>query len=403
MTLISSDFVPKLARKTDSKIVLLVIDGLGGLPGDDGKTELEAAKTPNLDELVKKSVTGMSVPIASGITPGSGPGHFALFGYDPVTNDIGRGALAALGIGFDLKVGDVAARINFATIDDSGNITDRRAGRISTEECTRLTAMLDEKISIDGVETFIRPVKDHRAVVIFRGDGISENVGDTDPQATGVPPLQATATDSDGEKMAGIARDLVVQAREILKDENPANMILLRGFAEYPDLTPFAEAYKLTPAAIATYPDYKGMARVVGMDVIETGMEIADEIATLKESWDKYDFFFFHVKKTDSYGEDGNREGKIHVIEELDSLLPKIMALGPDVVVVTGDHSTPTQMKAHSFHPVPLMVAADTVRPDHIQEFGETACAQGALGNFSAPEIMAFAMALAGKLAKYGA
>ena len=401
--MISSDFVTKLARKTDSKIVLLVIDGLGGLPGDDGRTELEAAKTPNLDRLVKKSVTGMSVPIAPGITPGSGPGHFALFGYDPVTNDIGRGALAALGIGFDLKAGDVAARINFATIDDAGNISDRRAGRISTDECTRLTAMLDKKIRIDGIETFIRPVKDHRAVVIFRGDGIADTVGDTDPQETDVAPLEATATAPSGEKMAGIARELVSKARELLKAENRANMILLRGFAEYPDLTPFAEAYKLTPAAIATYPDYRGMARVVGMDVIETGMEIADEVSALKQNWDKYDFFFFHVKKTDSYGEDGNREGKIDVIEELDRLIPEIMALGPEVLVVTGDHSTPTQMKAHSFHPVPLLVAADAVRPDHTRQFGETACAQGALGNLPAPEIMAFAMALAAKLVKYGA
>jgi len=401
--LISSDFVRDLARKTESKIVLLVIDGLGGLPGDDGKSELEAADTPNLDALAKKGITGLSVAIAPGITPGSGPGHFALFGYDPVKHDIGRGALAALGIGFDLKAGDVAARINFATIDKAGNITDRRAGRIPTDECTRLAAMLDEKVRLDGIETFIRPVKDHRGVVVFRGGGICDKVGDTDPQATGVPPLEARATDPSGEEMANTAGELVVQAREILRDEHPANMILLRGFAEYPNLVSFSDAYKLTAAAIATYPDYRGMARVVQMDVLETGTEIEDEIATLKTHWDNYDFFFVHIKKTDSYGEDGNREGKIRVIEDTDKIIPEITALGPEVLIVTGDHSTPTQLRAHSYHPVPLMFSAKDARPDQVEQFGETACGQGALGNFSAAEIMAFALALAGKLVKYGA
>ena len=401
--MISSDFVPPLVHETESKIILLVLDGIGGLPGDDGKTELEAARTPNLDALAQRAVCGLSVPIAPGITPGSGPGHFALFGYNPVKHDIGRGALAALGIGFDLRPGDVAARINFATIDSAGNITDRRAGRIPTEESAKLADMLDREISFGGVETFVRPVKEHRGVVIFRGKELSDKVTDTDPQAVGVPPLQVLTTETDAERTAKLANEFISQAHQILKDLRPANTILLRGFAQYPDLISMSEAYKLKAAAIATYPDYRGMARVVEMDILETGAEIADEIETLEENWGKYTFFFLHIKKTDSYGEDGNRDGKIHVIEEVDQLIPRITALNPGALIVTGDHSTPTQLRLHSWYPVPLMVAGEDVRPDDVRQFGETACAHGALGNFNAPGIMALGLACARKLGKYGA
>ncbi len=401
--MISSEICRNIAVETESKILMLIIDGLGGLPMENGLTELEAAETPNLDEIAKAGAAGLNLPIATGVTPGSGPAHFSLFGYDPLKHDIGRGALAALGVGFDLKGGDVAARINFCTVDDNGNVADRRAGRISTEECTRLAGMLDEKIDMQGVEVSVIPVKEHRAVVIFRGAGLSERISDTDPQATGVPPKDAQATSADGEKTAQLANRFVGRAREILSSEDPANMVLLRGFAECPTLAPMREAYKLKTAAIATYPDYRGMAKVVGMDVIDTGTEIAEEIETLEKIWADYTFVFLHVKKTDSYGEDGNSEGKIHVIEEVDKLMPRIMALEPDVLIVTGDHSTPTQMKLHSYHPVPLMFHGEYVRRDGVEKFGETACAGGSLGILPGTEIMSLAMAFAGKLEKYGA
>lgn len=400
--MISSEFVTRYAQENEQKIVMLVMDGLGGMPGPNGKTELESAKTPNMDELAKGGAIGLIDPIAQGMIPGSGPAHFALFGYDPVKNDIGRGALAATGIGFDLRGGDVAARINFCTVDSAGLVTDRRAGRIATEVNAKLCEKLSS-IKISGVEIFVKAVKDHRAVIVFRGSGLSEHVGDTDPQNTGLAPLEPKAVQPQAEKTAKASKEFLSQAKEILKNEHPANMVLLRGFAECPSIPSFLMAYKLKAAAIATYPDYKGVARVCGMDVLETGSEIEDEIKTLETAWAKYTFFFIHIKKTDSNGEDGNFDGKVKVIEAVDNIIPRIIGLRPDCLVITGDHSTPAVLKAHSHHPVPILFWGKLVRPDLSTQFGERACMNGGLGRFPSSEIMALAMANAQKLGKFGA
>lgn len=400
--MVSIEFAGPHVVKNEQKIVLLVMDGLGGLAGEEGETELEAAATPNMDKLAREGAVGLVDPVGQGITPGSGPAHFALFGYDPLTTGIGRGALAATGIGFELKQGDVAARINFCTVDESGNVTDRRAGRIATDLNARLCGKLGG-MKIEGVELFVRAVKDHRAVVVFRGDGLSDNVSDTDPQETGAPPLAVTATDLAGEKTADIARAFIEQARSILADERPANMVLLRGFAESPRIARFPDVFKVRAGAIAVYPDYKGMARIAGMTVLDTGADEEDEIVTLEEAWSDYDFFYVHIKKTDSYGEDGNAEGKQHVIETVDGLIPRIMALKPDCLIVTGDHSTPALYQAHSWHPVPLLLWGEWVRRDGGSAFGETACASGGLGRFPSSEIMMLALGHTRKLAKYGA
>jgi len=383
--------------------VLLVLDGLGGLPKPEtGKTELETANTPNLDKLAARSVCGLSEPIGPGITPGSAPGHLALFGYDPIGTNIGRGVLEAVGIDFDLQPKDVAARGNFCTVDQTGLITDRRAGRISTEKCTELCRLLDG-LAIENVQIIVQPVREHRLVVILRGDGLSPEVTDSDPQQLGVAPKVITALSLDAEKVASIANQFVARAKAILADHAPANMVLLRGFSQRPCFLTMGEIYKLRPAVIASYPMYRGLARLVGMDVLKTGTSIEDEFETLTQNYSNYDFFFVHVKGTDSAGEDGDFDRKVRVIEQVDRALPKLLDLQPDVMVVTGDHSTPALLKGHSWHPVPVLLCSKWCRPDKVSEFSESACMLGGLGRFPAMQIMPLAMANALKLTKFGA
>jgi len=397
------DLIKSISISSPSKIVLLVIDGLGGLPRPEtGRTELETAKTPNLDKLAAEGICGLSDPIGPGITPGSAPGHLALFGYDPVSYNMGRGVLEAVGVDFDLQPGDVAARGNFCAVDKSGLVTDRRAGRISTEKCAELCRLLDGKV-IDGVEIIIRPVKEHRFIAVFRGDRLSEKVGDSDPQQTGVAPLAISALNPEAGRMADIGNKFVAQARIALAEHSPANMVLLRGFSKRPHLPSMSEIYKLKPAAIAGYPMYRGLARLAGMEVLETGAGIEDEFKTLTRNYKDYDFFFLHVKATDSAGEDGDFDRKVAVIEEVDSLLPEITGLQPDVIVVTGDHSTPALLKGHSWHPVPLLLSSRWCRTDKMSEFSESACILGGLGRIPATQIMPLAMANALKLKKFGA
>ncbi len=398
------ELIRSLSRSTPSKIVMLVIDGLGGLPHPDtGKTELETASTPNLDALASRSICGLSEPVGPGITPGSGPGHLALFGYDPVACLIGRGVLEATGVDFDLKPGDVAARGNFCTVDDMGRIVDRRAGRIVTEKSATLTRLLDGAV-IDGVRVIVQPVKDHRFIAVFRGDNISPDVTDSDPEQEGVPPKPIEALTPQAERMAAIANKFAGHARKVLADKHPANMVLLRGFSVRPDFPSMTEIYNLKPAAIATYPMYRGLARLVGMDVLKTGASLDEELATLHQSYVKYDFFFIHVKATDAAGEDGDFARKVKVLEEVDRAMPALLELKPDVVVVTGDHSTPARLEGHSWHPVPLLIFSAYCRPDSVQAFSESDCATGALGGrFPATEIMPLAMANALKLTKFGA
>ncbi|MBM3132167.1 MAG: 2,3-bisphosphoglycerate-independent phosphoglycerate mutase [Chloroflexi bacterium] len=397
------DTLKDLAVETPSKIVLLVFDGLGGLPDlHTGKTELETARKPNLDRLADEGVCGFIDPVSPGITPGSGPGHLSLFGYDPVRYLVGRGVLEALGVDFDLKGGDVAARCNFCTVDVNGVVIDRRAGRIPTEKNAELCAKL-RHIKIQGVEVFVLPGKEHRFAVIFRGKGLGGEVADTDPQKTGLSPKQAIALASGSAKMAAIVNDFVAKARTVLSDSHPANMILFRGISQRPNLPQMSDVFKLNPAAIATYPMYRGLARLVGMNILGTGTTFADELDTLAENWAHHDFFYIHLKYTDSAGEDGDFARKVRVIEEADAVLPKLIDLRPDVLVVTGDHSTPALLKGHSWHPVPILLHSQYCRTDQAKEFSEKACTVGGLGRIRGTDIMPLAMANALKLEKFGA
>ncbi|MGC9323536.1 MAG: 2,3-bisphosphoglycerate-independent phosphoglycerate mutase [Desulfomonilia bacterium] len=388
---------------SDKKIVLLVLDGLGGLPNAHGKTELEAARTPNMDRLCRDSIVGLSTPISPGITPGSGPGHLALFGYDPLEYQIGRGVLEALGIGLELSPQSLAARGNFCSLDPvSGVITDRRAGRIPTEKCAALVEKLST-IHIEGVTTIIRPVKDYRFALILEGESLSDGLTETDPQRTGLKPLPVKALHPEAEKSAKLLNEWIKQACALLKDERPANGCTLRGIAKDPGLPSYQEVYGLTACAIATYPMYKGIARLVGMDVVDAGDTVETEVQTLKDYWEDYDFFFFHVKKTDSAGEDGNFDAKVSVIEQTDLIIPDLMELQPDVLLITGDHSTPSVLKSHSWHELPILLYAKNIRVDSVNEFGEGACMHGGLGHIRHIDIMPLAMAHADKLSKYGA
>jgi len=399
------DLIKQISITSPSKIVLLVIDGLGGLPHPKtGKTELETANTPNLDRLAASSICGLTDPVGPGITPGSAPGHLALFGYDPVKYKemIGRGVVEALGIDFDLKPDDIAARGNFCTVDNSGLVTDRRAGRIPTEKCAELCRLLEE-IKIDGVKLFVLPVREHRLAVVFRGDGLSPEISDSDPQQTGVAPKAVKALNPQADMTAAIANKFVAQAKKILAKHHPANMVLLRGFSSLPSIPTMGDIYKLKPAAIAAYPMYRGLARLIGMQLLKTGPAITEEFYALKQNYADYDFFFLHIKGTDSAGEDGDFDRKVNVIEEIDKALPALTGLKPDVIVVTADHSTPALLKGHSWHPVPILLYSKWCRADRVGEFSETACITGGLGRFPATQIMPLAMANALKLAKFGA
>jgi 2,3-bisphosphoglycerate-independent phosphoglycerate mutase len=399
------DLIRELREGGTTRIVLLVADGLGGLPIEPGgPTELEAANTPNLDGLAAEGVVGLSTPVAPGITPGSGPGHLGLFGYDPREYQIGRGVLEALGIGVEVGPRDVAIRGNFCTIDAEGRVTDRRAGRIPTETCERLVAKLRDGVKIPGVETLVEPVREYRLVVRFRGDGLGDNVADTDPLSTGLHTLEPKAGDAGSEKTAKVAAEFLRQARTILKDDRPANFLMMRGFARFPDIATMEDLYGVRPVAIAVYPMYRGLARLVGMTVVEPGKTLADQMEVARANWESYDFFFLHYKYTDSTGEDGDFARKVAMIEALDAEIPKLRALNPDVLIVTGDHSTPSRMRSHSFHPVPtLLWAPATCRPDLVTHFGERPCLQGGLGQFLARDLMPLALAHAGRLQKFGA
>jgi 2,3-bisphosphoglycerate-independent phosphoglycerate mutase len=366
----------ELSVKTDSKIVLLVLDGLGGLPlHPSGQTELEAADSPNLDSLAARSDLGLSRPVA-----------------------------AALGVGFDLGENDLAARLNFATLDESGKISDRRAGRIPSEEGAELVEMLNENIDLDDVVTFVRHEKEYRAVAIFRGEGLSDALADSDPQRVGLDPLPVKPTDDapEAQRSAALANAFVEQANEILKDQHPANTVLMRGFGMHPALPSFEEIYELDAAAIASYPMYKGLARLAGMELLKEGEGIPGEFDTLRKNWDRHDFFFLHVKPTDAAGEDGDFERKAGVIEEVDAEIPGLLDLGPDALAITGDHATPAKLKSHSWHGVPFLLNSPYALPT-AKSFGERACAGGSLGELSAEEIMGLVMGHALKLNRYGA
>ena len=403
MSEITLDIIREIAQPSPSKILLLVLDGLGGLPHPQtGKTELETARTPNLDHLAAAGICGLTDPVAPGITPGSAPGHLALFGYDPVKYTIGRGILEAVGIDFDVQRGDVAARGNFCTVDTNGLVTDRRAGRLSDAKCAELCHLLDGQ-TIDGVKVFVRPVREHRLVAVMRGEGLVPDVSDSDPQKTGVAPLTINAHRPAAEKLAKVANEFLARARQILAKQHPANMVLLRGFSQHPDIPTLSDVFKLKPASIASYPMYRGLAKLVGMEILKTGKKIEEEIQTLKQNYANYDFFFVHIKGTDTGGEDGNFQAKVKVIENVDKIIPEIVGLAPDVIVVAGDHSTPAVFKGHSWHPVPFLLHSRWCRLGAIAKFGESSCATSQIGRLPATSLMVLTMAHAQKLNKYGA
>jgi 2,3-bisphosphoglycerate-independent phosphoglycerate mutase len=398
-------YLTPLLRPSDSKIVLLVMDGLGGLPIESGgPTELEAAQTPNMDQLAAEGTLGQTIPIRRGLTPGSGPAHLALFGYDPLTYEVGRGALEAAGVGLDVREGDVAARGNFCTLDGAGNIVDRRAGRIPTPEALPVIELL-KTVQVPGVETEVRHVKEYRFAVVMRGEGLEPDIADTDPQQTGVAPHPARAVSPGSERAAELYNQWIARASEILADQPKANGLTLRGFATHPGLPAYQDVYGLRAACVAVYPMYRGVSRLVGMEVIEfIGDTPADEFDTLGKIWDDYDFAFVHIKKTDSKGEDGDFPGKVGVIESVDAALPRLLELKPDVLIITGDHSTPALLRSHSWHPVPFLLwAPASARPDSQTQFGERSCAHGSLGSFPALDTMPLALAHALRLNKFGA
>jgi len=394
------DFLKPLIRKTDSKIVLFVCDGLGGLP-KNGKTELETANTPSMDELASRSELGQLIPVIPGITPGSGPGHLGLFGYDPVEYQIGRGVLSALGVEFPIQPGDLGVRINFATLDADGNVADRRAGRIPTEENIRLLEKL-KQIEMPEVEIHLLTEKEYRAVLVLRCAGLSSDLTDRDPQVTGVPPKVMKPNSSAAEKSAVLLNAFAERATEILKEEQ-ANTVLMRGFAVYEPLPTFEEVYGLNAAAIASYPMYRGLGKLVGMSTFAVEGSLAEEIDQIEKIWDEYDFFFVHFKYTDSTGEDGDFDAKVKRTEEADRAVSRILDLGPDVLAITGDHSTPSNMMSHSWHPIPILVHSKNGRHKTVSGFGETECSMGTFGTIQTKELMPLLLAHADKLNKFGA
>jgi 2,3-bisphosphoglycerate-independent phosphoglycerate mutase len=386
-----------------SKIVLLVMDGLGGLPHPDtGLSELETAECPNLDKLARDGACGLTMPVGMGITPGSGPGHLALFGYDPIKYDIGRGVLEATGIDFDLSEHDVAARGNFCTVDEKGLITDRRANRLRGDDPLALVELLRE-IKLPGVEIFVEPVREHRFVLVLRGEGLTDRLTGTDPNREGLPPLPVHPLGTDALETADLVNRWIEAARGQLSGRENGNMVLVRGFAHHPDLPSMKELFKLDAAAVAVYPMYRGLAKLVGMTPLPGGAGFADEIDAVRERWKDFDFFFIHFKGTDAAGEDGDFARKVQAIEQVDREIGRLMEQRPDVLMVAGDHSTPAILAAHSWHPVPFMMHGLWCRADLAEGFNERECMRGSLGTFPATEALPLAMAHAGRLTKYGA
>jgi len=398
------DLISSLAIANDKRIVLLVMDGVGDCDNDGHGTALQQAKTPNMDALAARSALGLHVPVAMGVTPGSGPGHLGLFGYDPMVYKVGRGVLSALGIEFPITPRDVAARLNFCTVDKAGNVTDRRAGRISDDENRRVLVLIRKNITPPaGAEVLFETEAEHRALMVLRGDDLDDDIGETDPQATGVWPLSPTRPPHEGSKTAAIVADIISQVRKILAGEPQANMILARGFAKFPNWPTFAERFKLTPAAVAGYPMYRGVARLVGMEVVAQPTTAADICAATAKAMRDHTFVFSHFKYTDKTGEDGDLPGKIARIEEMDAALPTLLAADPDVLLITGDHSTPPSLKAHSWHPVPVLMKAPHLRGGDGGRFDEVTCRAGQIGTILAKQLIPLAMAHAEKLQKFGA
>jgi 2,3-bisphosphoglycerate-independent phosphoglycerate mutase len=403
MTLTPESVVTEMARPEGSNALLLVMDGLGGYRTAGRGSELTEASTPNLDRLAGEGSLGLHDPVARGITPGSGAGHLGLFGYDPLEYEIGRGALSAAGIGFELQPGDVAARVNFCTLDADGVITDRRAGRLPTEEAAGICELLMREIRLDGVELFLQPEREHRGLLVLRGPGLDRDLTDTDPQVVGVPPLEPQARTPEAKRTAELVKQILDQARTLLAGRERGNFLLLRGFDSVKDMPSFPDRYRVKALAIAAYPMYVGISRLLGFQTHQVDGGAPEEVDALAQLLPEHDFVFMHMKKTDSAGEDGDFDRKVAAIEEVDALVPRMLDAGVEVLAVTGDHSTPAQMAAHSWHPVPVLLWGGTAAADGLPAFDEVNCRQGSLGRFEAKHLLPQLLAAAGRLAKYGA
>jgi 2,3-bisphosphoglycerate-independent phosphoglycerate mutase len=404
ITLTQETVVTEMARPEGSKALLLVMDGLGGYRTAERGSELTEASTPNLDRLAGEGSLGLHDPVTRGITPGSGAGHLGLFGYDPLNYEIGRGALSAAGIGFELQPGDVAARVNFCTLAPDGTIADRRAGRLPTEEAAAICELLMREVQLDGdVEFFLRPEREHRGLLVLRGKGLDRDLTDTDPQVTGVPPLEPEPRTPEAGRTAALVEQVLDQARSLLAGRERGNFLLLRGFDSVKDMPSFPDRYQVKALAIAAYPMYVGISRLLGFETHQVEGAAKEEVDALAELLPDHDFVFMHIKKTDSAGEDGDFERKVTAIEEVDALIPRILEAGVEVLAVTGDHSTPAQMAAHSWHPVPVLLWGGTAAADGLPGFDEVTCRQGSLGRFKAKHLLPQLLAAAGRLTKYGA
>lgn len=395
------DLTP-LLNDNDAHIILLVMDGLGGYATAERGSELEEAATPNLDRLAAEGTCGLVLPTGPGITAGSGPGHLGLFGYDPTEHELGRGVLAAVGVGFDLQPGDVAARGNLALLDADGNVTDRRAGRIPDEQAEPLVELLNDQVSVAGAEVFFQAISEHRVLVVLRGEGLDARIPDLDPQRIGVPPRAPTPRHPDAQRTADLLVEVDRQVRRVL-DDQPADTLLMRGFDTLHDLPSMQDLFGVTPATVARYPMYRGVAKLVGMEVLPKPADRAAQVAAMRDRWDDFDYFFMHEKETDRAGHDGDWDAKVAAIEDIDALLPDVLDLEPDVLVVSGDHSSPTQLSGHSWHPVPTLLWGPRVGRDGVTSFGERACTGGLLGQRATHELMPIMLASAGRLEKYGA
>ncbi|MGQ0743460.1 MAG: 2,3-bisphosphoglycerate-independent phosphoglycerate mutase [Acidimicrobiales bacterium] len=393
----------QLVQPASSKIVMVILDGLGGFARPNWGSELEEARTPNFDVLAEQGCSGLHEPVGPGITPGSGPAHLALFGYDPVEFQLGRGLLSATGLGVDMRPGDVAIRGNLATLNAAGIVTDRRAGRLPDAEAAEVIDLLASKVSIPGVEVQFVHEAQHRVLVVLKGHDLSPHVADTDPQVVGVPPSPPMAHTRYAERTAGVITELNRQVGELLAGQPRANTVLLRGFDTHRELPSMHERYGVSAAAIAVYPMYQGLGRLVGMEVLPGSKNLGDELDRLRTNWADFDFFFFHHKPADSAGEDGSFDAKVAAIEAMDAVISDIVALQPDVLLITGDHATPSQLAGHSWHPVPVLLWGPRVGRDEVVRFGERWSARGSLGRRPAKDLMPIVLACAGRLAKYGA
>jgi len=399
----------ELTLKTTAKLVLVVLDGVGDIATREQGylTPLEAAVTPNMDALAKDSAQGRMIPAAPGITPGSGPGHLGLFGYDPLEFQVGRGVIEALGLGLELRAGDVAARANFCTLDAKGIVTDRRAGRIDTKVCEELCALLSQAVKkVGDAEVIIKAGKGHRFVVIFRGKGLEGPLTDADPHREGLPIPQSGPVDAKSakaKKAANLVAEFYKAALPIIAQKKPANGFLMRGIAHQPEIPLFQDRYGLRASCIAVYPMYKGLAQLVGMAKLEGPQTISEQFERYLAEYDNFDYFFIHFKYTDMYGEDGNFAAKKKAIEEFDAALPILLRKRPDVLAITGDHSTPCAMKGHSWHPEPVMLLSDCSGSDKLERFTETGANSGSLGIFQAKYLIRLMQANAKMFDKFGA